>query len=712
MDSLDNGQTKETSPPPAITITDIVIKLMNLWMFSFQPRKISNFRWANSVRDAFFFLGEFAGGQFTKIYGRISTKHKYHKLQRYHNAIRQFDVTDGLGAQMMNSGNQAFYQTVAGQADFSGFRYLEADLTRLSDISTATTSGKYVYNEMCARKGPKAALAARNSYVRGFSRVVNASDFSDWTRLREELRSSQHLGAGAEDPIGDNVTLVAVSYKGKEVKITRRMHLLDEETGEPVEGEGIMQQEKIEMTSDFVDDFRWSQLVRSCVAIAHRKGTDRVRLWIDRLVMMGFSDEEKKRIYGLVNWEDFGLFAYAVCPVVRLYDAQEPYYSTDFWRKLETVMGVAGKGLILDDYMLRKYDRTIFFGPAIYERLDNGLSLLGGGGIYIRSVTLALATAVLTDGVTVSAANEDIRTKRATVAWKAWALRTIAEGAYSKQHSSMLTQEDAFTVGYRQFMNIAFWESMVSRCPALTGNSYLDMSFQRSMEWRKSACWDGILEWIGMLGDSCKIHDRPEITQFLTQQAEMKLYVSTTGHVASLITLSSSDIRDKRTIVVDLARYSTARHGHVTAVGEATGLFRGPLLPWYLRFDPDPDNDQKVSVTSDGLEYDYEQMKVEFSWMPIMRKILLVVVHLVLLVVMFINKALIIIVLMLWFITAMLYFCYCRPWPWVDQCDVGEAVFDNLLLHGLYDAGIKKQYRKLKIAPYDQIGWSGSTWDK
>lgn len=699
---------------------NLLIRLMNAKMFLGKNRKALNFRWANSVLDAFSFVGEFAEGQFTKVYGRVSVRYKFHPQQQHENAIRRFDATDGLAADMAQRGNAAFYQSVCGPSTGSKSR-CPVDLTRLKDISTIKASAEYLYNEILRYKAKEAAKGAakeaaqiaRDTYVRGFSRAVKATDDGDWERFREELRKTQHSPAAPEDQAENHVTLIAVSYKGKEMKITHRMRMVEDD-GKPVKGSEMNLQEEKRMTADFLDDFRWGQLVRSCKAIARFDGTSHVRLWIDRLCKWGLDKEEKDRIDKLVKWEDFGLLSYAVCQVVRLYSINEPEYGTDFWRKLETVLGIAGKGMVLDDYMLRKYDFTIFYGPTLYQRMGDGLCLIGGGGIYVRSTTLALATALLTDGISVSEANEDPRTKAAAGRWKAWALRTITEGAYSKEHTSMMMQDDEpLRIGYEQFLILAFWESMVSRSSALTGGSYMDMSLMKSMSWRKSACWNGVVEWVGMMGGSCEIVERDVIMQFLKEQTIIGTYVSTTGHVASILTLTSSDMKDKRTIVVDLARFSTARRGHVTAVAEATGLWKRKLLPFYLRHIPNPDNDQKVEFDDGAVKFIYEPMKVGLAFVKWIWGFLVTT----LLVILIITAASTrdvgarLFLVLLAIVDAVFFIMWLRglhiPWPWTDRYDVGEAVFDNLLLHGLYAAGIKKDFRRLQAVPYDEIRWTG-----
>eukprot|EP00178_Gracilaria_changii_P019109 TRINITY_DN55581_c0_g1_i1.p1 TRINITY_DN55581_c0_g1~~TRINITY_DN55581_c0_g1_i1.p1 ORF type:complete len:705 (-),score=97.49 TRINITY_DN55581_c0_g1_i1:1096-3210(-) len=700
---------KPPFPNDTRDITDVVVKLMNFTLLLFHPRKVTNVRWANTKRDAPCFKDQFSEGQFTDIYQRITSKYKFHRQQQFHNAARKFDVTEPLRHEMHQAGNVSFYRALLDNNNMTKVANHDADLTRIQDLNTATTSADYLHREVLSRKHEKAAQAARRSYVRGFSRVVHVTDYEDWKSFRQELRNGVHKGAGLEESPDDNVLLVSLSYKGNTVKITRRMRLVKED-GTPEDDDGILAQTELQMTSDFVDDFRWSQVIRSCRAIAKREGIYQVRIWIDRLVMMGLSREERAEVYKIVDWEDFGLFAYAICPVIRVYDAQEPYYGTDFWRKLETVLGVAGRGVVVDDYMLRKYDHTIFFGDSMYTRFDDGVSRIGGNGIYLRSVTLALATAVLTDGVTVSAANEDLRTIRAASAWKAWALRTIAEGAYSASHSSMLRQEEKFILSFGEFMTIAFWESMVTQCPKLCGRSYLDMSFQRSMMWRKSSNWDGILEWVGMIPDSCEIREREDIMRFLKENARLSTWVATTGHVASIITLRSPDWRQKRCLVVELARYSTVGQGQVVAVAEATGLWEGSILPSYLRFKPDADSDQKAVIGENGVEYAYENMQVTFSCLPkFLTKLPLLVLNLALFGVgsfalLWLSRFFIVLGILL-LIAAVIAYFFQKPWPWVDQCDVGEAVFDNLLLHSLYASGIKNQYRSLK-GEFAEIGWN------
>jgi len=710
-----DGKPKNTKPGTTDTdLTNLLVKWMNFILLVSKPRKFTNFRWADTIRDGISFVGNFAPGQFTRVYGRITARYNYHPLQQWESKVRKFDITDSLRHRMEQSGNIAFYEAVCPhiQSNPNKPQSSPVDFTTLAEIASPSTSANYLYTDIYARSGEEAAKAARRTYLTGYSRVIDAYNYQDWENFRTELRNGQHLAPGLEDDPQQRVSAIALSYKGKSIEITRRMRQLNDD-GTPVDDEWILAHDEITVTSDFVDDFRWSQVVRSCMAIARQEGTNKVRIWIDRLMGMGLTKDQAADRYRLLDWEEYGLFAYAVCPVLRVHDANEKIFKTDFWRKLETVLGVAGRGLVVDDYMLRKYDENIHFGPTMYHRIGDGLSSIGGGGIYVRSVTLALATAVLTDGASVRAANEDLRTRLAARGWKTWAIRTIAEGAYSANEGSMMRPGlrkggMKFVVGYQQFLTIALWESMVSRCPELSGNSYLDLSIQRSMEWSKSSTWNGITEWIGMMADTCTVEDKDAIMSYLTIHTKVKTLTSTTGHVSSLLTLSCNDGRDKRCLAVDLTRFSTPEQGHVTAVAEATGLWGESILPPWMHFRRDPDKDQSAEITDDGIVFKYDAMAAEYffaPWLRIIGTVLLALLPIFFFVLARVSVIFVLVGITIWGSMA-LYFLLKRPWPWTDLTDVGEAVFDNLLLHGLYGSGIKLQYRKLQEKPYRELGWS------
>lgn len=761
-------------------IVDNLIRILNLIRFLFIPRNRSNFRWANVFKDRFDYVRDLAEDQFTTIYGRITARYNYHSQQRFHNAPRKFNLSEELKNSMAEAkSSKPFYQAIGDQS-FEKRPFPKPDFTKLSDIDDVSSSADYLYKELLAIRGENIASVARKCYVRGYSRPILASSHDDWEKFREELfntagEDSVHLGAGLEND-GDDVLPLAISYKSKEVKISRRMRKIDKD-GKVVEDEGLLLQTDKQMTDDFLQDFRWSQLVRSCMELAYQADKSHVRLWIDRLVMMNVSRDERKRIYEIVHWQEFGLFAYAVCPVIRLYEREEPYFGTDFWRKLETVMGVAGNGLVADDYMLRKYDHTIFFGPDLYTRLPNGLCIIGGEGVYLRAVTLALATALLTDGISVSQANEDMRTKKAASSWKAWALRTIAEGAYSRNHTSMLpVDQEPMEVTLEIFEVILFWESMVSKCDALEGHSYLDMSIQRSKEWRKNSSWDGVVEWVGMIRDSCKISasERAKIMAYLNMRTSTDTRIGTTGHTGCILDAVSQDGNHKRSLVVSLSRFSRPRRGHVTAVAEATGLWRERILPWYFKFEVDPDKSQSSYINDKGrVVHERKDLEVEFRWNPILRALLLLTLFLATFIIVAVEDdkltrsakllrlflglggtfllskgsldlsttpngdssnavkniiqvsglvifytafflfaqvaskaAFLVVWIGIWIIGGFLFFLHVKAWPWVDKTDVGEALFDNLLLHSLFRSGIKRQYKRLRSIDYEDICWS------
>ncbi|CDF37279.1 unnamed protein product [Chondrus crispus] len=276
-----------------------------------------------------------------------------------------------------------------------------------------------------------------------------------------------------------------------------------------------------------------------------------------------------------------------------------------------------------------------------------------------------------------------------------------------------MARQEAFTIGMESFQTIAFWESIVSRSKALVGQSYLDMSIQRSVEWRSSSQWDGVIEWTGMVGSSCWIQDREEIVEFLTRQSEIRLYVTPSGHVASTVELTSPVNSHKRALVVDLSRFSTATDGYVTAVAEATGLWGKSVTPWYLRDRVDPDNDQKGEISEEKLIFTYEAMKREHVARSFLIWVGLPVLVLVLAVAMSgVVRVLFLVVLAFMGLVIISHLFPHFPlhfsprWPWVDEHDVGEALFDNLLLHCLFRSGIKTHFRLLKTVPYNQIKWN------
>lgn len=706
-------------------VLELIARTLNFFRFLFISKDVFKYKFVCMHKTDPEFSTQFAPHQFFKIYTRIRPECKYHPLQRFENAIRQFDVSEHLAQEMLSVGNSAFYTNVFEEKHHSKMKMNPADLTKLSDISTVTTSADYLFKNMVtyAPNEVERAKIARFLYVRGFSRVIRANDQKDWEKFRNELREMKHLGAGIEDDAYENdVMLFALSYKGKNTEITRRMSFTDD-TGNLNKNQGIFV-EKRTLSLDFLDDFRWSQVKRSCIRIAKNNNVSGVRIWIDRLVMAGFTDEEKAEFYRIAKWEDLGLFPYAVCPVIRVYENEEENFGTDFWRKLEAVMGVAGHGLIVDDYILHQFDETIHYGPSLYNRVQDGLTVIGGGGIYARAVTLAVATAVLLDGVSVSAANEHMKTRRSITGWKAWAIKTIAIGAYSASHAIMMREEPAFEVRMRDFLVIAFWESHVCRSAHLQGNSYLDTSLERSSDIWTGSSWDGVIEWLGRMPASCNVRDRSEIEEFLGRNAEVKIYTSPTKHVAALISMSLG--RRKRTLAVRLSRNTTSIDGHVTGVAEATGLWDGKLkvLPPLLWRRARPDIDQKVVVRNwrldpseypePRLQFIYKSMKVSFF--PVLSdKARLVIMSVAVLVLAILISYIISrmfflgvgrpILIIIW--TASLVSLLIRStWPWKDDSFIGEQLFDNLLNHGIFDSGIKSKYRKLKSVSYTDLQWT------
>lgn len=732
-----------------IFVTDLLVLTQNIFLLLRHSRKFLKFRWANALRDHSF-QGRRIRNFFFPVYSRATVKYKYHPLQRWENAVRRFNVNEPLMREMEEDGNKAFYERVCqrpGNVEFPSFK---ADFSQISSYSTVHKSGEFVYEEAIrSGKTKENARLAKDSYVNGFSRAIDVHDSKDWEMFREELKSGgKHKGWDKDTAHYEDVLPIALSYKGKEKRTIRNLTLeegIGKMKAENKSKEGGLYEETENLSSDFVDDFRWPQLIRSCMEIANEKRATRVCIWIDRLVTYNYNAEEKDLYKGL-EWTDYGLFAYAVCPVVRLYAASEPVYNTEFWRKLETILSVAGMGLYFDDYMLLHRDRDIHYPPEMYKRMNNGIAKLGGSGKYIRSVTLALATAIFTDGLSVAGANEDKRTRAAMVGYKAWALRTISEGAYSSEHCAMMQKDDKINIDFERFMTIAFWEAYVSNSSCMLSDcNYLDMSIQQSKRWKKTGQrWDGIVEWLGM-ANCFDINEstRSEINKFITRHLTNSTWTSTSGHVASLLQLSCADRRNdrvnlgskslKRSIAVRLSRFSSGNSGHVTAVAEATGLWRNQdaiqpkkILPWYLNHVARPEVDQSAEITEVSVDYVYKPMEVRFLVSGVYWMYLLVLTAIYILALIFtsifvstsfrsrefthrgITVAFLCLLLAgaLVHILVSIYRFLSDHWPWFDYQNVGEAVFDNLIMHGIFDSLInKKKYKALEVVPYDKLNW-------
>lgn len=726
---------------------DILVALGNCYLLVFKPRLFNIVRFGNTASVHEQAGQEFRLGRFHKLHNGFTAKYKYHPLQRKKNLIRRFNVADVLADHMLKlGGTKYFYHAVCGHPLESDHPSYDPDLTTLDSLSTIAAAAKHLYTEMRKFNTDEQALVVKKSFERGFSRKIDVFNFDDWQAFRTELLSGRHLAKDFNNSYSDVDTVpIAVSYKAKEMSFTRRIFYLREVNGKLTENEAFTTKQQQQLTLDFVDDFRWGQLVRVCMQIAKSLKTNSVRLWIDRLITMEQTDEEKRNMYNLSNWWDFGVFPYAVFPVVRLYEGRELEFGTDFWRKIETVLGVAGRGLYVDDYLIRVQDKTIYYGPEIYSQIGSGIARLGGDGIYLRAVTLAMATAILTDGITVRGINEDLRTVREIPGFKAWALRTIGEGAYSSSHSALMRVEDPYQIGLQQFKTIVTWESFVSTCDWLKGKSYLDMSYQRSHEHRYGGHWDGVIEWVGMIKGAVDVVGRESIMSHLNNHVSVQTWVATTGHAASMLKFEVQDERPlgsktkmlKRSLVVEIARLSNTRQGHISAVAEATGLWGESVLRKYFYFGDSPHRFQYVVPYEEGICDDYslkprslEDNNADYEviyqyapiyflvsssvwkWIIICAPIFVVVVIVssrisVPLILIFVILIAVLAALCVCYSLLKYYFCYYLAWPWSDWSGYGAAVFDNVLMHSLYNAGIKiLDYRELKPVEYQHIEWN------
>lgn len=279
-----------------ILFTDFLVLCQNIDLLLRFSRRFLNFRWANALRDHSFH-GRKIRDIFFQVYGRATAKYKYHPLQRWENAVRRFNVNESLMHEMEEAGNKAFYERVCGRQDSSEIRSFKPDFSLISSYSTIFKSGEFVYEEAIrSGKNEEDARFAKDSYMRGFSRVIDVHNFEDWEKFREELRDPKHEGNKKNPSHYENVLPIALSYKGKERKTIRKMTLMDGVEDGNTESNRKYEEEE-HLTTDFVDDFRWPQLIRSCIEIANEKRVSRVSIWIDRLVKYCYTDQEKKTFH-------------------------------------------------------------------------------------------------------------------------------------------------------------------------------------------------------------------------------------------------------------------------------------------------------------------------------------------------------------------------------------------------------------------------------
>lgn len=751
----DSDKRVEQVRPKPFFIEDLLVHVANFLLLIFRPRKFINYRWANSTRDHVPY-GQKLVSSISMLYLRFRPKYMYHQLQRWQNECASFTISEDVSSMMRDQkcSTKPFYKVVCGREFNKNGGTFEEDLTTLSSLRTIAASSKYLYDtlRMSGRLksvGEDILSFAVDCYRKGYSRAVNVFDDSDWVKLRAELQNRQDFKQTLpnQDENDASVLLVALSYKGRTMRTERHFET-------PTHEEKKMT-EKVTMTDAF-SDFRWSQIVCACKRLAMKRNVSKVKIWIDQLIKMNMSEEERQQYDDLrfntrqLKWPDYGLMAYAVCPVVRCYEENEAEFQTNFWRKIEAVMGIAGEGLIVDDYMTLHYEDDFFsYDHTMYSSLGGGIGMIGGNGKYFRAVTLALATGILSDSISPSLPNEDKQNHSSLPNWKAWALRTIAEGAYSKSHSAMLREEEPFHMNLENFRTIAFWEYFVSTCTQLQGGGYINLNHERSDPYSKQLAkkWDHVSPWVGNCESAYVLdtEERRQVVKYISERVDINSYVATSGHVASLIHLLDRDTRPdrkdqlsdfsevKHSIVVKLSRFSTSRNGQVIATSDATGIWKRRLgqyrkiLPWWYVANPRPDIDQELVIQPDLIEktgvwkksiyYKYNDMKLSLLF-PSWAKIPLMYIGGLILIVTIIRPYFendfhettmnnlrgfgIFILSAVFILSVVLRFL---NWPWKDMEYVGEGIYDNLKLHGLLDSQIKRVYRKLESVPYDDIEW-------
>lgn len=351
---------------------------------------------------------------------------------------------------MATNGNAEYYRALSSLNPEAHCENITADLSTHEQSESLGDMIRAV-SELAAVTSDDYAQLAADSVTQGLTREVLVDDFADWQLLREQIRSISLDLKLNRDLESREVLPIAVSYKAKEETFIQRVTLLrhnetmDEEMREEVE---IMQRPI--RSSEFLNDRRWYQLQRASQEYARSKGYRKVCFWIDRIMKIGVSKKMVSERQNKLNLDEYGLYPYMLMATVRMYDPSETEFGTSFWRKVEAVLTISGKGLICDDYMMRKYDKTIYYDHTLYRRLRNGIIMIGGKTMFIRSTILALETMIIVDGVAITKANEHPKTIESMVQWKSWAMKCIVQEAFARRPAvpisnvPLLVDEEAF----------------------------------------------------------------------------------------------------------------------------------------------------------------------------------------------------------------------------------------------------------------------------
>ncbi len=711
--------------PAPLSMVALLVKFKNLMLLLFQPRHLTNVRWADILSDSSWNAVDFKS-RFYRVYLRWSSKYRFHPQQMNYNAARNIDPNEELARRMAAHGTGEYYKALPSSLNASGIDK-SADLTTHQQCESLGDLLQVVESLAKLTSHENGELAAE-VFAKGLTREVLVDNDEDWEKLRVQLRDNDPNVQLGPDADAKRVLPVAVSYKSgdetfiENVVIRPRGGVIDDELRKALEDSKMESKKK--RATDFVNDHRWDQLVRGVREYARAKKYAKISLWVDRVRNIGRSPEEKDDMYNKLNWTEVGLYAYMLMPTMRVFCRTEHEYETAFWRSVEMTLAVSGKGLICDDYMLRHYD-ILNYDHTLYHRLRNGIIVLGGTNKYVRSTILAFATMIITDGLSISKSNEHPETISSIVQWKSWAIRSIAQDAFYALAPAVPVRNKPPSVDFNAFKLLSSWEHDLCHSEQLVGGSYLNVTLERSQSWGRASPWNGVSEWIGMVQDAYFMdkESREDVLNYLNQNVIMKMYAAPSGHTVSQIRLQDGRGSTLKSLVVETSRFSTATHGQAIAVADATGHHGESIIPRYLRFRRNPDGDQQWCHGKFGrLERVILPMSVGLSWSArLFVGLALLVLNIALGVVtkgVFVG-IFVVFCSLIW--TYSVFVRYTSPlspvsqgtmvhwwasrWPWADYSDVGEALFHNVLLHSLFGSGIKKKYRRVRTSDYRSIQW-------
>ena len=706
-----------------------MLALLNFYERFLFKREFANRDW-KKVKDTQWF-GELNVVK-AKFYRQQKTTAKVHPVQTQHIHNYGFDFLESIvGSPDVKKCSDLYKrlyneEELHGDPDDKEHSYIIDD-TKLSSFFNM----KSMYDGLGRHNGDGMNQNPKNSmlllFLKGFSRRINIFDDQDWEKLKMQLVKNDEAARfdyrgflNSDEVARSNFDLVksndlarqkkpplyiAVSYKHKNETFTWKVRMMNAGQREHADAEGEV---KFERSKDMLFDERWDQLKRCTRELGRKEDKHTASLWLDRLVFLNDNQSARDEHLNEVDWSSFGLWPYIVCNVVRLYRCNEKEYSNDFWRKIELYLGINGKGVITDDYMVNTYDDTFNYGEEAVRWYQGGTLMIGGNNMYLRSTVLALASAVLDDGIAITKSNEHPETKKSISIWKKWAIWNICQNMYGLGPITprLVKRVD---VGLLEFQRIVTLTAVTRNMTLIKNTCPINFAAVKTTQQINISNWDGINEWIGFDQKAYSIEpeNRKRILEYLDEIAKIEPYIANTGHRATAITLCSQEYENmNKGIVVETSRYSTLSKGNVISIYSFTNETSGKrLFPQYESII-NPDKQQVEAISSKGWEVKYKRC----VYISIIEKWIIAILSIIFGLAISTGgiTAIFGIPLFLFGVYLITPNIKMKSIWWCDKQFIGEGITDNIILHKTYGSGIKSKYNKLG----GEIKYSAITWSQ